>query len=170
MWPFLKISVLRSMSPASILINFWIDKPESKESVQESVQGIKRIRCSKESKGIEPKHPTWRSPKVALLWDLDIDYRSLPFVTLHSSPSKGPPLKVRPVGDHAWVENGWQVVWCKIQKSCRLNFELHFRGTAARRKRTTRTGRDDADGCNWVRCDVRTRNKQKKREKLQMLK
>ena len=117
------------------------------------------------SAGEGPSVSTWRSPKVALLWDLDIDYRSLPFVTLHSSPSKGPPLKVRPVGDHAWVENGWQVVWCKIQESCRLNVELHYRGTAARRKRTTRTGRDDADGCNWVRCDVRTRNKQKKRER-----
>ena len=58
MWPFPQISVLRSMSPASILINFWIDKPESKESVQESVQGIKRIRWSKESKGIKPKHPS----------------------------------------------------------------------------------------------------------------
>ena len=54
---FSKFPVLRSMLPASILINFWIDKPESKESVQESVQGIRRIRRSKESKGIEPKHP-----------------------------------------------------------------------------------------------------------------
>lgn len=68
------------------------------------------------SAGEGPSVSTWRSPKVALLWDLDIDYRSLPFVTLHSSPSKGPSLKVRPVGDHAWVVNGWQVWWCKIKK------------------------------------------------------
>ena len=47
-----------------------------------------------------------------------------------------------------------------------LSFAHCFRGTAARRRRTTRTVRDDADGCNWVRCDVRTRNKQKKRERL----
>ena len=130
---------------------------------------------------------------MALLWDFDIDYRSLPFVTLLLLPrlKSGPfdlllkvPLKV------TWCVtiHGWKTAYkfgeyllthaqhspelykfrslfviLKATKTNSVTWTL-FRGTAARRRRTTRTARDDADGCNWVLCDVRTRSKKEERE------
>ena len=64
-WPY-QNKFPNSISPAWSLLNSWLDEPESKESVQESVQGIRRIRRSKESKGIEPKHPTVQWPVTAI--------------------------------------------------------------------------------------------------------
>ena len=56
---FSKIYLPIFMSPGCFLLNYWLDEPESKESVQESVQVIKRIRRSKESKGVKLKHPNY---------------------------------------------------------------------------------------------------------------
>jgi len=40
-------------------------------------------------------------------------------------------------------------------------------GTAARRRRTTRTAKDDAGGCNWVLCDVMCARERRERDSFQ---